>query len=265
MLAAILPPHHRHLFIGGLHRSGTSLLHAILRAHPQISGFADTGVPEDEGQHLQSVYPIGLMFGGPGRFGFDPRAYMDETHRLATPANAARLQAEWAGYWDLRRPVLMEKTPLNLVRMRFLQALFPEAHFLLLLRHPVVVAYATRKWCASPMPMLIEHSLRCYERAVADLPALRHAHVLKYEDLTAQPQATIDDVLRFLDVADFANDVAVMRNSNLRYFAEWQNERAEVALRGEAWQPGWLARTEQRCRALGYGLDDPAPFAPPPA
>ncbi len=253
----------RHLFIGGLHRSGTSLLHAVLRAHPQISGFIDTGVPEDEGQHLQSVYPIGLMFGGPGRFGFDPRAYMDETHRLATPANAARLLAEWGRYWDLRKPVLMEKTPLNLVRMRFLQAMFPEAHFLLLLRHPVVVAYATRKWCASPMPMLIEHSLRCYERAVADLPMLRHAHVLKYEELMTQPQATIDAVLHFVGVDDFAIDAEVVQDSNARYFAEWQNERAEVVLRGEAWQPGWLARTEQRCRALAYRLDDPAPVVIP--
>jgi hypothetical protein len=256
-------PHHRHLFIAGLHRSGTSLLHAILRGHPEISGFADTGVPEDEGQHLQSVYPIGLMFGGPGRFGFDPRAYMDENHRLATPANAARLMAEWGRYWDPRKPVLMEKTPLNLVRMRFLQALFPQARFLLLLRHPVVVAYATRKWCASPMPMLIEHSLRCYERAVADLPALRHAHVLNYEDLMAQPQATIDAILRFVGVGDFAIDAALIQDSNPRYFAEWQRERAEVVPRGEAWQAGWLARTERRCRALGYGLDDPAAVVMP--
>ena len=77
-------PDRRILFIGGLHRSGTSILHRIMRVHPDISGFTDTGVPEDEGQHLQTLFPVGMAFGGPGRFGFDPRAYMDESHPLAT-------------------------------------------------------------------------------------------------------------------------------------------------------------------------------------
>jgi len=45
----------RIVFVAGLHRSGTSLVHRCLAAHPDVSGFADTGVPEDEGQHLQTV------------------------------------------------------------------------------------------------------------------------------------------------------------------------------------------------------------------
>ena len=52
-------PDHTYVFVGGLHRSGTSLLARSLEAHPSVSGFRDTGVPEDEGQHLQSVYPAG--------------------------------------------------------------------------------------------------------------------------------------------------------------------------------------------------------------
>jgi len=44
------------VFISGLHRSGTSILHRILRSSEGISGFHDTNVPQDEGQHLQSVF-----------------------------------------------------------------------------------------------------------------------------------------------------------------------------------------------------------------
>ena len=52
------------VFICGLHKSGTSLLFRILRDHPDMSGFTNTGVPKDEGQHLQSVYPPAWRFGG---------------------------------------------------------------------------------------------------------------------------------------------------------------------------------------------------------
>ena len=63
------PARHRLLFVGGLHRSGTTLLADLIAAHPLTSGFANTGVPADEGQHLQDVYPSARAFGGPGRFG----------------------------------------------------------------------------------------------------------------------------------------------------------------------------------------------------
>jgi hypothetical protein len=101
------------LFIGGVHRSGTSLLHHILRAHSDISGFANTGVSMDEGQHLQSIYPTARAYGGPGRFGFDPRSFMDENHPLATCGNAAALAAEWGRHWDFGKQLLIEKSPPN--------------------------------------------------------------------------------------------------------------------------------------------------------
>ena len=50
------------ILVCGLHRSGTSLLFQILRDHPDISGFRNTGVNQDEGQHLQSVYlPVAIQ------------------------------------------------------------------------------------------------------------------------------------------------------------------------------------------------------------
>jgi hypothetical protein len=254
-------PDRRILFIGGLHRSGTSILHRIVRAHPEISGFANTGVPEDEGQHLQTLFPVGLAFGGPGRFGFDPRAYMDETHPLGTRENAIRLSAEWAPHWDLGKPVLAEKTPLNLVRMRFLQALFPQAGFILLLRHPIVVAFATWKYCRLPMPVLIEHTLRCYERAIADAAHLKQFHMLHYEDLITDKQTAIDPLWRFAAVEDHAVDSLIISNFNEQYFDVWQRERAQITADAEREQLGWLSSIKARCAALGYSLDSPDPIS----
>ena len=46
----------RRLFVVGLHRSGTSILAEILKAHPLISGHQIEAMPaelENEGQHVQ--------------------------------------------------------------------------------------------------------------------------------------------------------------------------------------------------------------------
>ena len=130
------PARHRFVFIGGLHRSGTTLLGRCLAAHPEVSGFADTGVPADEGQHLQDVYPTARTYGGPGRFGFAAEAHLTEDSPLVSEQSAESLLAAWAPHWDTARPVLVEKSPPNLIRFRFLQALFPEASFVAVVRAP---------------------------------------------------------------------------------------------------------------------------------
>src|ERR1039457_3081490 len=83
----------------------------------------------------ESVYTDSWEWGGVGRFGLRPDAHMTEAHPLATDVSRRTLASEWGRYWDLDRPVLIEKSPPNMIKMRFLQALFPHAHFVVMVRH----------------------------------------------------------------------------------------------------------------------------------
>jgi len=105
----------------------------------------NTGVPEDEGQHLQTVFPNAAFYGGPGEFAFNADSYLDEKSGIISEANRSKLIKEWSKHWDLTKAVLLEKSPPNLIRTRFLQAMFPGAYFITVVRHPVAVAYATQK------------------------------------------------------------------------------------------------------------------------
>lgn len=80
----------KYVFVCGLSRSGTSILGRNIARMENCTGFRDTGVLEDEGRFLQDVYPTEDACGGPGRFGFDPRAHLTERSALLTPGNAAK-------------------------------------------------------------------------------------------------------------------------------------------------------------------------------
>jgi len=145
-----------------------------------------------------SPYPTGEGFGGPGCFGFNLASHLDETSPLVTVENRDRLFAEWATYWDLSCPVLLEKSPPNLVRTRFLQAMFPESLFVVMTRHPVAVSLATQKWLKTSYVSLIRHWLICHERYRKDAPSLKYLLEVRYEDFVADPEGVIGRIYDFV-------------------------------------------------------------------
>lgn len=247
------------IFIGGLHRSGTSLTHEILRSHPKISGFHETGVPEDEGQHLQEVYKPAIAFGGMGRFGFNKKSFMDENHELATADNARKLYDAWSRYWDTSKPILIEKSPPNLVRMRFLQALYPHSKFIAVLRHPLAIAYATAKWSRMPIPVLLEHNLRVYEQFRREMPYLNALYVFRYEDFVKTPQAHISELWEWIGVEPHNFDKEVRQNVNERYFKSYREDMQNPAKRALFKSAAALRRFEKRANAFGYTVDAKQP------
>jgi hypothetical protein len=247
---------HRLVFVGGLHRSGTTLLTNLIAEHPHASGFSETGVPADEGQHLQSVYPPAHVYGGPGRFGFRPEAHLTEGSELVTPENRERLMAEWSAHWDLSRPVLVEKSPPNLIRGRFLQALFPDASFVMVLRHPVAVSLATQKWSRTPLRSLIRHWLVCHRGFEDDRPALRRLLVVTYEELGADPNACLARVQGFLGLDPRPAGLDVQAGGNERYFERWRGLGLRSALLSRRYEKG-VAEFGYSLRDLGR-TPDPA-------
>jgi Sulfotransferase family len=244
---------HRFIFLGGLHRSGTTLLARLLSAHPEISGFSDTGAPADEGQHLQTVYPSDHEYGRPGRFGFAPEMHLTESSPLVSEQSAATLLEEWSPHWDLSRRLLLEKSPPNLLKTRFLQALYPGSAFVVIVRHPIPVSIPTGKWRGTRRyDRLFEHWLRCHALFEADREHLERVHVLQYEQLVRDPATELRGVFEFLELDPIPPSEPVDTGANAKYFGRWKELKRDPRMR--AYLDLVSLWYERRVRRYGYSL-----------
>ncbi|MFQ6605989.1 MAG: sulfotransferase, partial [Fidelibacterota bacterium] len=179
---------YRFIFIAGLHRSGTTILGDLLKQHPAITGLENTGVSMNEGQLVQSVYPAAFRYGGPGKFGFAPEMHLTEKSALFSNENRLKLFREWGQYLDLQQLIIVEKSPPNLIKTRFLQALFPSSLFVIIKRHPIAVTFATKnRWKNSSVIDLFAHWVKCHEIFQADKPYLTQVVEFKYSEFVQDP------------------------------------------------------------------------------
>lgn len=241
----------RLLFVGGLHKSGTSILHRCVADHSRISGFSETGVVRDEGQHLQSIFPPARKWGGMGRFGFQSASHLTERSTLVDQASADQLLREWSRYWDLEKEVLVEKSPPTLIRARFLQALFPRARFVVILRHPIAVSYSTARWVEMPLHQLVGHWVRCHRIFEEDRRDIRRLKVVRYEDFAAEPQRILDSVYRFAGLEPERLTREVKRRTNRKYLRRWT--RLKLLPRSATYRKRIVQRYEDAVTSFGYG------------
>jgi hypothetical protein len=248
---------YRFVFVGGVHRSGTSYTARAIATHPGISAFRDTGVQEDEGEHLQSVYPDSWDHGGMGRFAFAPAAHLTEQSPLVNDDSRQVLWEEWGRLWDLSRPVLLEKSPPNLLKMRFLQALFPDSGQVLVIRHPVSVVLSSLRWRTALGGVLsahrvLDHWIAANELAMADAAHVRRLYVLRYEDLLSDSPHELERISTALDLTPDFSPERFDASREARNLEDWKSLAAGSIRRGYF---RWIERRyEPLIQRFGYSF-----------
>ena len=188
------------VFIVGFPRSGTTMLEQMLDAHP---GF----VSMDEQLTLQHAIRRMEVAG------------LDYPHQLDR-VDPALLAALRRAYWDEARSIvevgpgqtLVDKNPLNLLRLPMIRLLFPSARIVLALRHPCdVLLSCYMQNFRSPAFMVLCSSLERLARSYVNTMEswIHHQRLLRpsvlelrYEETVGDFPAQVERIADFLGIED---------------------------------------------------------------
>lgn len=190
------------VFLVGCYNSGTTLLSELLSQHPSISALSTEGHFITD--QFVKDYDIGL-----------PRMWVEreDLFRLNEDdqgPDPLRVQKEWAMRLDLSKPVLLEKSPPNSAKTRWLQKHFENAHFVGIMRNGYAVSEGiTRK--ADPKHLInswpIEKSAYQWKRSnevlKQDAEYLKNFIWITYEDLAEDTVGTLNRITDFIGIENF--------------------------------------------------------------
>lgn len=184
------------VFVIGCYNSGTTLLSRILGRHPAISALPTEG--QFLTDQLRADHELGLSRMWTRR---EDLYRLDEGDEGPDPL---RMKKEWGMRLDTRRPVLLEKSPPNTARTRWLQRHFEGAHFVAVVRNGYAVVEGIRRkgrprhlerW---PIELCAHQWARSNEVIEQDSEFLERILWVTYEDLTRDTAATLDRIFGFL-------------------------------------------------------------------
>lgn len=180
------------LFVLGVNNSGTTALSQILAWQPEIRS-----LPR-EGQYLTRALPAPLRLGVPRLWTKRLEAFRWTEDDDPEPARRARY--DWAYYAEPGPGILLEKSPPNSVRSRWLQANFRPCRFVVLVRSPYAVCEGVRRRVGCTIEEAAEHWARGNGVLLEDVGSLDSCLWLTYEDLAERPDEQLERLERFLEL-----------------------------------------------------------------
>lgn len=189
-----IPSPKKWVFIVGCYNSGTTLLHDLLASHSQI------GAMPREGQFLTDQLRLPKAEGLPRLWALDPDRFQLDEHSRAS-IDVDRLKRQWgARYNDANQPVLLEKSPTNAARTRWLQKHFVPAYFIGIIRNGYAVAEGIHRKAGHPIELAARQWARSNEIMLRDFDVLDQSLLLRYERLAAAPDACLRELFEFIGV-----------------------------------------------------------------
>ena len=205
------------VFLVGFPRSGTTLLGQVLDSHSGLVMVEEQPFLDQVVARLRSAEP----------------PYPEAVTRLSKDEIAEYRALYFAGVDEAfeRQPGqrIVDKFPLHLVHTGLITALFPDAQFILALRHPCDVVLSCFMQSFVPNPAManfhsVERTAMTYDRVLTLWQAYeKHldpaCHAIRYEDVVENFDASVEGLLTFLGLA-WEDDV--------REFSEHARKRGPI-------------------------------------
>lgn len=187
-------------FLVGFPRSGTTLLDVILRGHPDIATLEEHPLISSAVSTLHQCKDS------------EPTAIQTMSEEDLTRIRAAYFEerSKYLAPSDKDKKIIIDKLPLNLIEAGFIQRTFPNAKFILALRHPcdsVLSCYMHTFKLNSAMAnfLALSDAAHLYDEAFSTWQLycdkmLISAFEIRYEDIVADMENTVRPLISFLEL-----------------------------------------------------------------
>ncbi len=172
---------HRFLFILSPPYCGSTLLSRILGTSKRVSVNNEVGTRE--GQTLPCVRDV--MF-------VDRR--WDESYIIDWDF----VKQAWLKHWDLQKPVLLDKSPPNILRAGEIEQVFRPASFFVLVRNPYAHCESLIRRNRDLPEQAAGFAIRCLNWQRRNMHQLANVRLVKYESLTENPQKFAANATEFV-------------------------------------------------------------------
>lgn len=188
------------VFLVGFPRSGTTLLDTILRSHH------DTVVVEEKPMVERMLQAIQGMGGGYP----DAIAGLDTQHVIRLRDTYWQELSAHINTADDAGKRIIDKFPLNILHIGLIHTVFPNAKYILALRHPCDCVLSCFMHTFQPNAAManflsLEDAARFYDRTMDLWEHYRRVlpldvHPIRYEDVVSDFDTTVGNLLQFLDL-----------------------------------------------------------------
>jgi hypothetical protein len=161
---------------------------------------------------------------------------MDENE---TGPNVTRLKRQWGGRFnDPTRPVLIEKSPTDILRVRWYQKNFENAYFIGIIRNGFAVAEGIRRKEGYDIRTAALQWANVNSFLLSDFEHLQRQKIIRYETLSEKPEAVIREICEFIGISQdeiavegdwsIHKKVSSIKNMNWRSFERLSEEDYQI-------------------------------------
>ncbi|AHM58415.1 sulfotransferase family protein [Flammeovirgaceae bacterium 311] len=221
------------VFIIGCYNSGTTLLEQVLSTHPAMSSLNDEGVVLTD----ELLRPEDFAW----RRMWQTCEEEIKIDRSEAAEKAVRIKRHWSHFYNLRKPVLLEKSIANTTRIDFFNRYFEDAHFIHLVRNGYAVAEGIhrkavvmegnpsfREGAQYPIEYCARQWARSLELVAQTRENVDRFYEITYERFTENPDEVLREITDFIGVEPFENTFKgnVFKVHNLESSIRNMNEKS---------------------------------------
>ena len=173
---------HKFLFVLSPAYSGSTLIAKLIGTSKNASIFPTDSA---EGQQLSELRDIMYV-----------KDRWDETKKLPW----GHIKNIFLKNWDLNKPILVEKSPPNLIRAKEIEREFNNSFFIVSIRNPYAWCYseyrrAKDRWTISE---IVQKWIFRAKAQIQNIENLKNVLFFTYEDLTTFPKETVLKISKFI-------------------------------------------------------------------